>query len=66
MKKYPHDLIGDLMKAFGQYADRLPFVTEDTACTYGELATSLPKITSLFKQRQPKHLRNVPEKVTET
>ena len=37
MKKYPNDLIGDIMKAFGKYADRPAFVIEDTACTYGEL-----------------------------
>ena len=41
MKKYPNDLIGDIMKAFGKYADRPAFVIEDTACTYGELATCL-------------------------
>ena len=48
MKKYPNDLIGDIMKAFGKYADRLAFVIEDTACTYGELATCVQKISSLF------------------
>lgn len=31
MKKYPNDLIGDIMKAFGKYADRPAFVIEDTA-----------------------------------
>ena len=30
MKKYPNDLIGDIMKAFGKYADRPAFVIEDT------------------------------------
>ena len=43
MKKYPNDLIGDIMKAFGKYADRPAFVIEDTACTYGELATAYRK-----------------------
>ena len=28
MKKYPNDLIGDIMKAFGKYADRPAFVIE--------------------------------------
>ena len=51
MKKYPNDLIGDIMKAFGKYADRPAFVIEDTACTYGELATCVQKISSLFKDR---------------
>ena len=51
MKKYPNDLIGDIMKAFGKYADRLAFVIEDTACTYGELATCVQKISSLFKTK---------------
>ena len=46
MKKYPNDLIGDIMKAFGKYADRPAFVIEDTACTYGELATCVQKISS--------------------
>ena len=52
MKKYPNDLIGDIMKAFGKYADRPAFVIEDTACTYGELATCVQKISSLFKDRE--------------
>ena len=47
MKKYPNDLIGDIMKAFGKYADRPAFVIEDTACTYGELATCVQKKTYL-------------------
>ena len=52
MKKYPNDLIGDIMKAFGKYANRPAFVIEDTACTYGELATCVQKISSLFKDRR--------------
>ena len=56
MKKYPNDLIGDIMKAFGKYADRLAFVIEDTACTYGELATCVQKISSLFKDREDKNI----------
>ncbi len=28
MKKYPNDLIGDIMKAFGKYADRPAFVIQ--------------------------------------
>ena len=54
MKKYPNDLIGDIMKAFGKYADRPAFVIEDTACTYGELATCVQKISSpkIRKQSQ--------------
>ena len=28
MKKYPNDLIGDIMKAFGKYADRPDHLVE--------------------------------------
>lgn len=64
MKKYPNDLIGDIMKAFGKYADRPAFVIEDTACTYGELATCVQKISSLFKDREDKIIGIVAEKQT--
>ena len=66
MKKYPNDLIGDIMKAFGKYADRLAFVIEDTACTYGELATCVQKISSLFKDREDKIIGIVAENRLET
>ena len=52
MKKHSNDLIGDIVKAFGKYADRPAFVIEDTACTYGELATCVQKISSLFKREE--------------
>ncbi len=64
MKKYPNDLIGDIMKAFGKYADRPAFVIEDTACTYGELATCVQKISSLFKDREDKIIGIVRRKQT--
>ena len=63
MKKYPNDLIGDIMKAFGKYADRPAFVIEDTACTYGELATCVQKISSLFKDREDKIIGIVAENI---
>ena len=66
MKKYPNDLIGDIMKAFGKYADRPAFVIEDTACTYGELATCVQKISSLFKDREDKIIGIVAENRLET
>ena len=66
MKKHSNDLIGDIVKAFGKYADRPAFVIEDTACTYGELATCVQKISSLFKDREDKIIGIVAENRLET
>lgn len=66
MKKHQNDLTGDIVKAFAKYADRPAFVIEDTAYTYGELATCVRKISSLLKDREDKIIGIVAENRLET
>lgn len=66
MKKHQNDLIGDIVKAFTNHADRPAFVIEDTAYTYEELATCVWRISSLLKDREDKIIGIVAENRLET